>query len=217
MRNYLLILFLYPVLVFGQGDSITVKVPIGDPTGIAPMGTRFMTIPEPSAIRYLKINSNNSISLRTAAEHLADINAQVAGTYLAPDGNGSALTGLTKSQVGLSNADNTTDAGKPVSTAQATAIALKSTIYFGLDAGSNDTYVITASPVPASYTQGMVVIFRANTANTTGCTINVNSLGAVSILKRVSTTMATGDILSQQFCMLVYNGTAFIIMNPVVN
>jgi hypothetical protein len=35
------------------------------------------------------------------------------------------VAGITKAMVGLSNVDNTTDAGKPVSTAQATAIALK--------------------------------------------------------------------------------------------
>jgi len=35
---------------------------------------------------------------------------------------------LTKTQVGLSNVDNTTDAGKPVSTAQQTALDLKLTI-----------------------------------------------------------------------------------------
>lgn len=50
----------------------------------------------------------------------------LAGTALQPAGNGSALTGLTKSQVGLSNVDNTADSAKPVSTLQATAIALKS-------------------------------------------------------------------------------------------
>lgn len=45
--------------------------------------------------------------------------------------NGHALTGnavVTKSDVGLGNADNTSDADKPVSTAQATAIAGKLTI-----------------------------------------------------------------------------------------
>lgn len=50
----------------------------------------------------------------------------VAGTnYLAPDGNGSQLTGLTKAQVGLANADNTSDANKPVSVAQQSALDAK--------------------------------------------------------------------------------------------
>lgn len=43
-------------------------------------------------------------------------------TLLVPSGNGSALTGLTSAQVGLGNANNTSDANKPISTA--TQIAL---------------------------------------------------------------------------------------------
>lgn len=41
---------------------------------------------------------------------------------LATNGNGSSLTGLTKSQVGLANVDNTSDANKPISTATQTAL-----------------------------------------------------------------------------------------------
>ena len=46
---------------------------------------------------------------------------------LTPDGDGSGLTGLTKSQVGLGNVDNTSDVDKPVSTAQQTALDAKVT------------------------------------------------------------------------------------------
>ncbi|MFA5379768.1 MAG: hypothetical protein WC455_28675, partial [Dehalococcoidia bacterium] len=59
----------------------------------------------------------------------ADIDAataaqgELADSALQPTGNGSGLTGLTKTQVGLPNVDNTSDANKPVSTAQASAIA----------------------------------------------------------------------------------------------
>lgn len=53
------------------------------------------------------------------------LSATAASTYLGTSGNGSALTGLTKGQVGLANVDNTSDANKPVSTAQLTALNLK--------------------------------------------------------------------------------------------
>jgi hypothetical protein len=88
---------------------------------------------------------------------------------------------------------------------------------FGIDAGSNDSYSITLSPAPSGYTQGMFVIFKANTANTGAASINVNGLGAKTIVKRVSTTLANGDIPSQAFCLLIYDGTNFILLNPVVN
>lgn len=51
-----------------------------------------------------------------------------ANSALQPAGNGSALTGLTKAQVGLANADNTSDAAKPVSTAQQSAFDLKANL-----------------------------------------------------------------------------------------
>lgn len=50
---------------------------------------------------------------------------QPSGSYLAPNGNGQNLTGLTKAQVGLANVDNTADASKPISTATQTALDAK--------------------------------------------------------------------------------------------
>jgi len=49
----------------------------------------------------------------------------LGASKLDTNGNGSSLTGLTKTQVGLSNVDDTTDLGKPVSTATTTALNLK--------------------------------------------------------------------------------------------
>lgn len=86
---------------------------------------------------------------------------------------------------------------------------------YAADAGANDTYVVTLSPVPTSYTNGMVVYFKANTANTGTATLNVNSLGAKTIVKGVNTTLADSDILAGQFCTVIYDGTNFVLQNPV--
>lgn len=88
---------------------------------------------------------------------------------------------------------------------------------YAADAEANDTYVITLSPVPTSYTNGMVVYFKANTANTGAATINVNGLGAKTIVKYVSTTLADGDIAAGMFCTLIYDGTNFVLQNPIAN
>lgn len=85
---------------------------------------------------------------------------------------------------------------------------------YAADAGANDTYVITLSPVPTSYTNGMVVYFKANTVNTGAATLKVNSLGAKTIVKGVSTTLADGDIAAGQFCTVIYDGTNFVLQNP---
>lgn len=86
---------------------------------------------------------------------------------------------------------------------------------YAADAGANDTYVIILSPIPTSYTNGMVVYFKANTANTGAATINVNSLGAKTIVKGVNTALSDNDILAGQFITIIYDGTNFVLQNPV--
>lgn len=80
---------------------------------------------------------------------------------------------------------------------------------YAADAGSTDTYAITLSPAPAAYVAGMVVRFKANTANTGACTINVNSLGAKTIKKKYDQDLNDNDILANQFVELIYDGTNF--------
>jgi hypothetical protein len=86
---------------------------------------------------------------------------------------------------------------------------------YAADAGASDTYVITLSPVPTSYTAGMVVYFKANTANTGAATLNVNSLGAKTIVKGISSTLDDGDIAAGQLCMVIYDGTNFVLNSPL--
>jgi hypothetical protein len=88
---------------------------------------------------------------------------------------------------------------------------------FAADAQANDTYVITLSPAPAAYTTGMIIVFYAKTINTGAATLNVNGLGAKTIVKRLNTTLANGDILAGMYCMVVYDGATFVLINPVVN
>jgi hypothetical protein len=85
---------------------------------------------------------------------------------------------------------------------------------YAADAGANDTYAITLSPAPAAYTTGMVVRFKANTINTGAATLNVNGLGAKTIVKGVSTTLDSGDIAASQFITVVYDGTNFVMQSP---
>lgn len=71
----------------------------------------------------------------------------------------------------------------------------------------NDTYVVTLSPAPTSYTNGMVIRFKPDTANTGAATLNVNGLGAISIVKNLATALDTGDIVANQIVEVVYNST----------
>ena len=84
-----------------------------------------------------------------------------------------------------------------------------SSAMYAADAGSTDTYVITLSPVPSAYSTGMVVFFKAATANTGAATLNVNSLGAKTIVKNGATTLADNDINATQVVCVIYDGTNF--------
>lgn len=89
------------------------------------------------------------------------------------------------------------------------------TAIYAADAGSSDTYAVTLSPVPAGYVTGMVVHFKANTANTGAASLNVNGLGDITIKKKYNEDLITGDILANQIVSVVYDGTNFQVISPL--
>lgn len=86
---------------------------------------------------------------------------------------------------------------------------------YGASTTGNDTYVVTLSPAPTSYTTGMKIIFKPDTANTGACTLNVNGLGAKTIKKNVSSDLNDNDILANQTVEVIYDGTNFQYQPPV--
>lgn len=88
----------------------------------------------------------------------------------------------------------------------------------GTDSGSTDDYVVALSGYAiTAYTTYLQVTFKANTINTGAATLNVNGLGAKTIVKRLNTTLDNGDIVAGMICLVIYDGTRFVLMNPVVN
>lgn len=78
------------------------------------------------------------------------------------------------------------------------------------DAGSSDAYACSLSPAITAYVTGAIYHFRANTANTGAATLNLNSLGAKSIVKAaggVTTALADNDIRAGQLVSVIYDGT----------
>jgi len=75
-------------------------------------------------------------------------------------------------------------------------------------ASGTDTYTATISGVVAYATHDIYEIIFTN-ANTGSSTININSLGAKTLKKSVSTNLASGDILAGQSFIIVYDGTNF--------
>ena len=88
---------------------------------------------------------------------------------------------------------------------------------FAADGEASDTYVITLTPAPAAYATGQVFYFTANTANTGAATLNVNGLGAKTIVKRGASTLANGDIAAGQAVVVIYDGTDFQMLSQLGN
>jgi hypothetical protein len=80
-----------------------------------------------------------------------------------------------------------------------------------VDAGANDTYTCNLPTAP-TYTDGFWAAFKANTANTGTASINFNSVGALTIVRKtttISTALVTGDIRAGQWVEGFYDGTNF--------
>lgn len=81
---------------------------------------------DPTVPAYAKaLTSFNVIKASTDALYATQAQAAAGATALQPGGNGSSLTGITKSQVGLGNVDNTSDLNKPISVATQAALDSK--------------------------------------------------------------------------------------------
>lgn len=85
------------------------------------------------------------------------------------------------------------------------------------DSVGTDSYAITLTPAPTAYTTYQKFTFKAGTANTGACSLNVNGLGAKTIKKRYNQDLSTGDILANQIIEVVYDGTNFQNCTPSSN
>jgi len=112
------------------------------------------------------------------------------------------------SNIGLAAAGDNTDIAVGSGNKFVTQTGLqKSVEKYAASATGNDTYVITLSPVPTSYVNGMTLRFKADVGNTGAATLNVNSLGAISITKNNDQALITGDIEANQIVEVTYNST----------
>lgn len=79
------------------------------------------------------------------------------------------------------------------------------------------TNTITGSMTPdlTSYSTGMMVIFTPANNNTGATTINIDSLGAKSIVKGDGTALESGDLQASTAHFMIYDGTNFVLINPL--
>lgn len=125
----------------------------------------------------------------------------------APDSS-TTVKGITKLSVAAATASNPISVGD-----NDPRIAPNN--YAASSAGT-DTYAITLGVAPSAYAAGQKYTFKADVANTGAATLNVNSLGAVTIKKNVSEDLATGDIVIDQMVTVTHDGTNFQLHKPTL-
>ncbi len=78
-----------------------------------------------------------------------------------------------------------------------------------------DTYTATLSPALTAYTTGAHYYISFGNANaTTTPTLNLNGLGAKTIVKDGSAALVAGDIPASHKAVLMYDGTNMVLLNP---
>lgn len=75
--------------------------------------------------------------------------------------------------------------------------------------GTATAQVLTYAQAAPSYLKGKRIAFFPNATNTGACTLNINSLGAKSILRQDGSALIAGDIVSGQLLEVYYDGTNF--------
>ena len=89
-----------------------------------------------------------------------------------------------------------------------------SAVNYAATAGT-DTYTAAPSPAFTSYVTGSIYLISFGIANTiTTPTLNVNALGAKTIVKEGSAALIVGDIPAGHKAILMYDGTNLVLMNP---
>jgi len=91
----------------------------------------------------------------------------------------------------------------------------RSTTHGGTSGGSANAQTITLTPAITAYVTGQIFTFVAGfTTTTTTPTININSVGAKSIVTPGLTSMFAGAIQSGATYAIMYDGTRFVLLNP---
>jgi hypothetical protein len=156
------------------------------------------------------VSTGTSISSTWANTTLSDI-ATALTNSISKDGQTVATGNL---PMGGFKHTNVADAASRNQYASAGQLQDFSTNALSSVSGTN-TIIGSLNPTITAYATRMLVVFTPANANTGATTINVNGVGAKSIVKGNGTALAANDLLTTVPAVLVYDGTNFVLLNPL--
>jgi len=87
---------------------------------------------------------------------------------------------------------------------------------YAIASGTN-TYTTGFGPIVTAYVTGGIYLIRFTNANTIAApTLNIDSVGAATIVRQGGGALLAGDISANMYALLQYNGTQFVLLNPAV-
>lgn len=158
---------------------------------VSTVGASILNTASPSAVTWIRVNADNTITYRTAAQTLSDLGAQVAGTYLVPADIGVTVQGYSANTTLLGN--STTGSG---------AIVLATSPTFVTD--------ISAPKIISSTASGGLLLCNNN--GVTVASFGVGSAGSTNIAL-IGATAVTGTISGTSSLTL---GTAATTVGSIV-
>lgn len=165
-----------------------------------------------AASKFLKADgtwtfAGNALTSNPLSQFAATTSAQLAGVVSDETGTGALVLASYPTFAGL-------ESSYIYVTGSTTAA---SGVNFCEDAAGTDTYACSISPAISSYVTGATYNFKAQTANTGAATINLNSLGAKSIVKTtggITTALTDNDIRAGSMVTMQYDGTNMQLLSP---
>jgi hypothetical protein len=145
----------------------------------------------------------------------SDVTVSAFGETLVAAANAAAaliLLGASYASAAESVAGTATD--KVISPATLSAAIQSGTMHYAAAAGTN-TYTATVIPNITSYVEGAFYFLKFTNANTvTNPTLNLNGLGAKTIVKHANAALLAGDIPAGGRHLFQYEGGYMVLFNP---
>jgi len=163
------------------------------------------------------VSDNSTVKYRTGTEVLSDIGAISSVTATSPITSTGGTTPVistsmaTNKLIGRSTAGTgvmeeiTIGSGLALSGGTLSSSGSPSNILHGTAAGT-DTYTVTIAGATA-YADGDAYLVRFTNGNTTGATLNINSLGAIPLYRNNDGAVIGGDIWDGAEMLCIYNST----------
>ena len=81
---------------------------------------------------------------------------------------------------------------------------------YAVTSGTSTAYIVTLNPAPTAYVDGMTITIKPHATSGYAPTLNVNNLGALTIVKQDGTSINSGDIIVNKPVSLVRVGSFFL-------